>query len=311
LELAKVEVHMPEEIIPFPICGNSDFHPLFKKDGYNHEVCRNDGLIRINPQPGDEELEAIYNNADFSYYEHWGRAEDIFQDMKRLTFKRIFSLLPPPEKQARLLDIGAATGILMQVAQNRGYEVYGIEVSRSGAEAIGRKFGPDRVFCGYFNEDFTHWDDLRFDVVCLIDCLEHVRRPDLVLAKIHSMLNDNGKLVICLPDTSSFSSRLFGRYWPYYTPEHLWSFSRQNISVLLRNQGFTPDRIKAGLKYLNLEYVHNILNSKGHFQLLVKILNLTMACLPQPLRRYPLPLYVGQMVIAAHKMNNTQRNNES
>jgi len=292
---------MPEDICP--ICGGSDFRFLFQKDGHGHERCAGCRLIRINPQPGDEELEAIYNNAKTSYYESWGREEDVYARMKCLTFERLLAMLPPPGKQGlRLLDIGAATGILMRVAQAKGYEVYGIEASRPGAEAISRRFGPDRVFNGYFSEDFSHWPGLGFDVVCLVDLLEHIRRPDLVLAKIHRLLNDGGRLVICTMDASSFSAQLLGRHWPYYIPQHLYSFSMRNIRELLHNQGYALERLERAAKYLNLEYAVNGLKSCGQLKCLVKMLDLVRDLLPQSLRRRLVSLPVGQMALTAQKV---------
>jgi len=298
---------MSEEAILCPICGGSAFRHLFQKDGYDHEICNTCRLIRIHPQPSDEELEEIYNNAERPYYEQWGKEEEVYSRMKRLTFERFFSLLPSAEKQGlRFLDIGAATGIMMQVAEAKGYEVYGIEASRAGAEAISRKFGPDRIFNGYFNEDFSHWNGLGFDVVCLCDLLEHVRQPSLVLAKIHSMLNEGGSLIILLPDASSFSGRVLGWRWPHYMSQHLWSFSRKNIGILLHNHSFALGRIKAAPKYLNLEYVRNFFRAHGHFEGLVKMLSLLMACLPRSLSRWSVPIYIGQMLVTARKTNQAQ-----
>src|SRR5437868_6140620 len=83
---------------------------------------------------------------------------------------------PRSAARARLLDCGAATGFLLDVARDLGYDPYGLELSEFGAGVIAGKLGADRVFCGELQH--AKFDGVQpggFDVVTMCDYIEHVR----------------------------------------------------------------------------------------------------------------------------------------
>jgi 2-polyprenyl-3-methyl-5-hydroxy-6-metoxy-1,4-benzoquinol methylase len=292
-----------KSMVVCPACSGNQFLPLFEKDGHQYEICRKCDLIRLNPQPDDVELENIYNNSKSSYYQMWGHGEAVYYEMKRRTFHKLLSFLPSDAKCAMsLLDIGAATGILMEVAMEKGFDAYGIEASRNGAASIINKFGSDKVYTGYFDENFEHWNHLKFDVICMSDLFEHLRRPGMILKRIHKFLKDEGCLIIYTPDTSSCSRKIFGKHWPHYSLQHLYLFSRTNMNLLLKNNGFEISEINSGLKYLNMEYSRNVLSSLGH-RYIAKPLNLAVNILPKFITRLNVPCYTGQMTLMARKNN--------
>src|SRR4051812_31024213 len=139
-----------------PVCGGTrepgrlrDFRVL---KGYPLKRCEWCGVQLLDPQPDDPTLASIFPRGD---YDAWGiqRDEELTRAMKRATFGRI--LRPVRERSPgtpKLLDCGAATGYLMEEAADLGMEPYGVELSEFGAARIAEKFGPDRVFCGPFDQ---------------------------------------------------------------------------------------------------------------------------------------------------------------
>ncbi len=283
------------------VCENSNIRSLFKKAGYPYQICDNCGLIRIYPQLSDEELDNIYNNG---YHKVWGEDENVFNELKRLTFAKLLEHFPNVKRaeNRKLLDIGAATGILMQIANEKGYEVFGIEAARDVAELIAKRFGEERVFNGYFNEEaiVNKWGKNYFDVICMVDLLEHLRDPNQALQIIHSLLKDRGSIIIVLPDTISISRYILGRQWGHFLPEHLYSFSKKNIKMLLEKNGFNVVICKSGPKYLTLEYARNVLKKMypGKFGLFMFKL---IGYLPKYLLNKPFRLNFGEMFVLATK----------
>lgn len=279
------------------VCNNKVLKHLFEKDGYQYERCENCGLIRIFPQPSDVALEAIYQN---DYYGAWGKSEDVFRSLKRKTFASILNMIPEESRGGRLLDVGAATGILMELARELNYAPYGVEVSREGASAISQKFGAERVFSGYLEQiDFTETDMLgTFNVVSMIDLLEHVRDPNEALRKAYSLLKPKGFLLLCLPDASSLTARVLGKRWNYYIPEHLFHFSYDCMSQILIKHGFKVVKQKAAPKYMTLDYIYSMNSAHPNgFDFLRSLL----ALVPFSLKQITFPLYIGQMKILALK----------
>ena len=117
---------------------------MFDKVDHHFVRCDACALERIDPQPTNETLAAIYGQ---HYYDAWGLDQDaeVVSDFKKRTFAHVLERLPV--KEGPLLDCGAATGFLLEVARERGYQPYGVELSEFGAAELARKFGADRSFC--------------------------------------------------------------------------------------------------------------------------------------------------------------------
>jgi 2-polyprenyl-3-methyl-5-hydroxy-6-metoxy-1,4-benzoquinol methylase len=285
--------------IPCQICSHPNLEPLFYKEGYPYQVCPRCGLIRIYPQPSDEDLSQIYQN---NYYQAWGNSEDEYRTIKQHTFKIILDLLPGNRPfHGRLLDVGAATGLLMEVAENYGFKSFGVEVSKDGVEAIFEKFNSKRVFEGYFDQiNFSELlgHDL-FNTIVMVDLLEHVRKPNLTLSIANSLLKSNGFLLIGVPDTSSITKKLFGKHWEHFVVEHLFSFSRSNITMLLEKNGFTIQKIARMPKCLTIRYVRNVF--RIHDNKLGRLLDPMLSLIESPLDQVRFWLPVGQMMLLARK----------
>src|SRR4051794_32338780 len=127
------------------VCSGTQFTALFDKDDHSWVRCRSCALERIDPPPTDDTLGAIYGK---HYYDAWGLHSDVstVSQLKKATFSYVLNQLPPLPRGAKLLDCGAATGFLLEIAKEKGFEPYGIELSEFGANAIAEKFGKDRAF---------------------------------------------------------------------------------------------------------------------------------------------------------------------
>ena len=280
------------------ICGGSRLRHLFNKGGYPYQICDDCGLVRIYPQLTDEELAGIYRQG---YYEHWGGHEEVFHQMKSRTFGALLDRFIIPRIKgsgSRLLDIGAATGIMMEQARERGFDVYGVEAAEDGAALIAGKFGRDHVINDYFGEkDF--WEPGFFDVICMSDLFEHVRDPNTVIDKVYNLLRPEGYVILILPDTGSLSGRLLGRHWSQFIPEHLFSYSRKNIRMLLSKHGFAVEHIGPGKKHLTIDYAGNVWTFMGGpvDRLAAALCRLA----PRSLATRPWSMHCGEMTVLARK----------
>jgi 2-polyprenyl-3-methyl-5-hydroxy-6-metoxy-1,4-benzoquinol methylase len=233
--------------------------------GYPLKRCEGCGLQTLDPQPDDETLSQIYRQ---EYYDAWGIQDDeaTTRDMKRATFERLIRPIRTGlGEKPRLLDCGAATGYLMEVAAEAGMEPYGVELSEFGAGRIAEKFGPERVFCGPFEESsFEGVDREFFDVITMIDFIEHVRDPAAILAKAHRLLRPGGRILMLTPNAASLSRRLMGPRWLHYKVEHLFYFTPTGLSRCLERSGFTRTRVSAAWKMMNIHYVAHQLARYPH-----------------------------------------------
>lgn len=277
------------------IC-EAPMQPLFDKKDCHYEKCPQCKLVRIFPQPTDAQLSALY---DTDYYVPWGD-ESTFRPLKKKTFDKILTQLLrflDCGQGKKLLDIGAATGVLMEEAASRGFETYGIEASSDGSALIAEKFGQGRICKDYFTGSFSCWANIDFDVICMIDLLEHVRKPQEVLKKACSMLSDNGFLVAVCPNVTSITNRLMGKYWPHYIDQHLFSFSVDNITTALQQNGFHVIKSGAFPKYMSLAYMYPVLTRERKSRFFDTFFSL----LPMFIVNMTFPLYTGEFLVIAQK----------
>ncbi|MCX7974690.1 MAG: class I SAM-dependent methyltransferase [Candidatus Aminicenantes bacterium] len=185
--------------------------------------CLDCSFVFANPCPEEKFITSLYSEVKDPAYEVEALG-------RRQTFRRLLHRLEKLRPQrGYLLDVGAATGLFLDEAKKRGWQVLGIEPSRWAVE-IAQKQGL-KVFQGSL-EDFKI-DDQRYDVITLIDVLEHTPNPRKIVEKVQKLLKPQGLILIVTPDLESFLAKLTGRYWWHYRPAHLVFFNRQSLKKLL------------------------------------------------------------------------------
>jgi 2-polyprenyl-3-methyl-5-hydroxy-6-metoxy-1,4-benzoquinol methylase len=280
------------------VCSGSSFDRIFEKDGHTFVRCATCSFERIDPQPTDEVLARIYGD---HYYDAWGlrRNEERVARLKKATFSDLFESLPAPAPGARLLDCGAATGFLLEVAKERGWEPYAVEFSDFGVAELRRKFGESRVFQGELESArFEDAGEGAFRVVTMCDFIEHVRDPRRVLTRARELIAPGGVLAITTPDAGSFSHAALRSGWAHYKIEHLYYFRKDNLKKLLQACGFTHVEYRPLTKSLSVSYIREMYEVYPH-PVLSRAARLAGLALPESLQGRRLRLKTGEMFAIA------------
>jgi len=198
--------------------------------------CEDCGHIFADPCPTPAFLNALYSALDDPLYdeESGGREKNFLRVFKTLEKLR-------PEK-GRLLDVGSATGILMDLAARRGWETEGVEPS-AWAVAFARDRYGLTVREGVFETAAV--PPASVDVVTMIDFIEHTARPYDAMRKAAEVLRPGGLLCVVTPDIRSVASRLARGKWWHLRTAHLAYFSRRSLDALLKRTGFSVVRRKS------------------------------------------------------------------
>lgn len=280
------------------VCASPKSEPLFDKLEHHFVRCEDCGLESISPQPSDETLAKIYGA---HYYDAWGLStnEDAVALLKKRTFKYVLDKVGAAAAGARLLDCGAATGFLLEVARELGYNPYGLELSQFGADAIASKFGRDHVFCGELQHaTFADAKPGQFDVVTMCDYIEHVRDPKQTLELARKLLGPTGTLAITTPDAGSPSRRVLGTGWTHYKVEHLFYFNKRNLERLLKSVGFSSVKFYPLWKSLTLDYIGHQFEIYPH-PALTAVARTIRRVTPAAIRAMPLPFTTGELLAVA------------
>jgi ubiquinone/menaquinone biosynthesis C-methylase UbiE len=211
--------------------------------------CRQCGLVYTDPRPEDNSIVETYQAVEDPLYieEREGRVltfEHHLKPLERLTGE--------PDGRP-LLDAGAYTGVFVEIADQHGWEAWGVEPSRWAVEQA-RSRGLHMV------QGTLETADLpvdHFDVVTMWDVIEHLTDPKEALVQARRLLTSNGLLVVHTIDIESLFARLMGPRWPWLMEMHIYYFSRETLRAMLRRCGFQVLSDKPQGRYLRLGYLMN------------------------------------------------------
>jgi SAM-dependent methyltransferase len=239
-------------------------------------ICADCGHIFANPCPSGQYLAALYGCVEDPLYEEesGGRSKNFLRILSRLE-----GLVP---QKGALFDVGAATGILLDLARRRGWEPAGIEPSSWAVEVAARKYRLDLVRGSLETAALPAG---RYSAVTMIDFIEHTPLPFEALEKARLTLKPGGILVLVTPDIHSRAARIAGRRWWHLRPAHVAFFSRRSLTALLGRAGFT---VIAEHRYAWTFSIHYLLSRKPAFRAALK-----KGALASLLKRIPLKLALG------------------
>lgn len=159
------------------------------------------------------------------------------RDLIRRNFARRVEWLRRIVPSGRLLDVGAAYGLFVAAAGDAGFDAMGLEPAADCAAVARREFSA-RVETGHIETfDFPAQS---FDVVTMLDVIEHFEDPRLAVDRAARLLRPGGLLVVETGDRNSIFARVCGSRWYFYDPpQHLTFFGRDSLSRMVADAGFS------------------------------------------------------------------------
>jgi 2-polyprenyl-3-methyl-5-hydroxy-6-metoxy-1,4-benzoquinol methylase len=185
------------------------------------------------------------------YYEEMeDKNYDETSDQRSLQMKKVLKCIEPFKNHGRLLDIGAGSGLLVREADVLGYEAEGIEPSvwlQKIAENNNLK-----VHLGTLPHSSVGHN---YDIITLVDIIEHVSAPVDILKDVYSVLDDNGICLLITPDVKSLMARILKWKWWHYRIAHIGYFNKETIELCLKNAGFKIVSISRPIWYFPANYL--------------------------------------------------------
>lgn len=226
-------------------------------------ACPNCKLEFIYNQPTFDEIKEIYSS---EYYKAWGMENGENNEvalMKKSTFRNMLKKILPYKRCGNILDIGTASGFLLEEAKSLGFEPYGVELSEYSSSIAKQKFGEDRIHNGTL--DTSNFEENFFDVITMTDLLEHIQNPLDLLKICHKILKEpvrggGGYIMITVPETTSFTHNIMKSKWTQYKLEHLFYFNKKNMEMIAKRTGFEIIYMKPAVKTMTLKYITNQFN---------------------------------------------------
>lgn len=181
-------------------------------------------------QHGTQAGEEDYAQAELAPYEKYRRRK---RRTAALRLNRLAVYLDAA--RPRVLDIGCNVGCTVEAARDRGWDAYGVDLSRY-AVRLCRERG---LACSPTDGLHLPFEDAFFDAVVAWHVIEHVADVRRTLAEWRRVLRPGGVMVLETPDASSPRVRREGAaYARFWKPEHTYAFTPANLRAFVAAAGF-------------------------------------------------------------------------
>lgn len=235
-----LETH--KKISACPICNKEDIASLLHTKDYSLTTedfqiiqCANCTLEYTDPAPSKEAIAPYYNFP--SYISHTdtkeGLVNQIYHKVRNHTLTQktnwVQSLFTGHKGQ--LLEVGAGTGAFAHSMLNKGWKVTALEPDAASRQKALENYNINLLTI----EELFQLEPAKYEVITLWHVLEHVHDLNAYMKTFHSLLKPNGRLIIAVPNYTSYDAGFYKNFWAAYdVPRHLYHFSPLSMHYLAK-----------------------------------------------------------------------------
>lgn len=232
-----------------PLCGAPagepwawvrDMEYFTGPEEHTYHRCAACDVLYLAPMPVDRLAEIYPPN----YYAFGGGAGGLLLAVKAWLDRRMFRrlLAAVPGERLAVLDVGGGEGWLLGQLRAADARVAHTCVVDLDARAEARALAQGHAFFRGPIEVFEA--DRPYDVVLLLNLIEHVADPRAVLARVRACLAPGGRVLVKTPNVDAWDARLFRhRHWGgYHCPRHWVLFTRASFTRVAAEAGLAVAR---------------------------------------------------------------------
>lgn len=215
-----------------PICFSNNISSIHTYTNFELIECNSCKLIfqnNIEDYNLKETISEIYNNDWIKMRDQYCENTFLEHSIFNTSLLDLFC-----EKKGLVLEIGCGSGEFLYSAQTAGWDVVGIEASENSCIYAKEKYNL------YIHNDTWSLnlveDNMKFDAIVFWHVLEHIEEPIKFLKEVSSVLKDDGLIFFSIPNSNSFTNKIYGFKSPIYTEkDHLYHYSEKNLKILIDN----------------------------------------------------------------------------
>jgi SAM-dependent methyltransferase len=225
------------------LCGGTRLQQLFHVDqkhaksrwDYHVVRCVRCGLLYRHPGIRPERLGDLYATGKYAKFLAGAYTRERVQryEVTMASFGALFE----SGQGRRLLDFGCGNGLFLDVAHQRGFECYGVDLAADAIEAARKRLSGRHAYHGA-PDDIQEIAAGGFHVITLWSVLAHLAQPVEDLTMLRRLLAPDGVLLILTVNAESLVLKRRLETWGGFTPNHLIFVSPQTLPLLLRRAGF-------------------------------------------------------------------------
>lgn len=223
-------------------CSNTDRRRGLSGE-WNSWKCGECSVLFENPLPSPDELRDYYTNYAGSDRITMALSTGSRSDTLRRLYHHLSGDVDPRDfvtisPALRVLDYGCGQAPYLNYFRSRGVRISGAEVDPSVVGAY-RAAGID--VAQVENLDRIPFPAEEFDIVYLMQVMEHIAKPHSFLSEVRRVLKPSGVLYLAMPNASSIWRKRFGPHWVsgWFSPFHVFQYGVESLGRLASAHGFT------------------------------------------------------------------------
>lgn len=238
-----------------PYASGRDYEYATSNDVFQVVRCHQCGHRYLNPRPATAELARIYPpnyyayNYDKAVHPVARRAKDWLDGAK------VDGWIAPFRdrrgrhlKTLRVLDVGCGNGRYLEMLHRRGlakHQLFGVEMDEGAIARLNR--AGFQGYCGRLEDVAAELPADSFDVIVMLQVIEHVANPAATAQILARLLRPGGRLILETPNLEGWDARLFAQgFWGgYHFPRHWHFFQRSTLRRLIEESGLELLRFQA------------------------------------------------------------------
>ncbi len=213
---------------------------------YRCKVC---GFVSQFPGPGSNTIVTDYK--DSYSLDFLKSGQEFMYPKRRDVLQNIVDHLLKYQANGNILDVGCGDGHFLYLASKKGFNCFGVEGSEKLAQFASFKSGA-KVTQGLYNKEM--FPENSFNVISLIQVLEHIPTPVKVLEAVKYHLRPNGLLIIEIPSIRAphFLAYRVTKVKKFVKPPtgviytHFGYYNPKSLSALTQQCGYKTEELITG-----------------------------------------------------------------
>lgn len=200
------------------------------------------GILKTFPIPN--KIEKYYESKNYisHYQDNSSLKEKVYKFLQTINLKYKKKILEEIglNKTSKVLDYGCGAGEFIKYI-SEDYKTFGYEPNEK-ARNFAQQKNSKTIFLS--SPTLSEIENESLDLITLWHVFEHIENQDEILSIFHQKLNSNGKLIIAVPNHTSYDAKHYKEFWAAYdVPRHIWHFSKNGMLQLMNNEKWKIEKI--------------------------------------------------------------------
>jgi len=243
----KIEKEIEEDIysfekVPCCVCGGNNFEFLSEKDRYGLYtpivICKNCGLIQMNPRMTQEAYNHFYNTEQKKLYVGRSFITDEYFKSQYDKGKRIFRYLQEKLKininNLNILEVGTGAGGILKYFEDKGNKICGCDLCSEYIDYGKKQYGLNLKFGTIEDIDMEYVPD----IVIYSHVLEHVLNPIAELNRLKSIIDKDSYIYIEVPGVKYLKYSYDMNFLKQLQNAHVYYFTLTTLENVLGQAGY-------------------------------------------------------------------------